>query len=554
MSEININEFTPTSNQIKGTGALYSHKVRIGTLKNSSSKWYCKEIKSPELAKIEILAQEFFRLIIPHQPETRIAKNFKTGTYYILSERIPGFRNLPKDKAERFRNQYYKGLGQVMVCSMFLQETDLKNGNVGIDRKKRVKKIDGNWCFSQERYPGDYKLTTRAIEALPNPIDFRTHNWLDLIKEGNKNQISNIIDIELSNSPQYRAEVNQALYKICLLPDIFIEAFVDTYITAGGQRFVDLLKSRRDELQVSALDNASFRAYLATPEAKKDAKNILLQMKQFKSADQFIINPEKHKDLAREFNKGLNFPIKICEPIILECHRLLDKINAYRMIPDDIFMDEALEHYRDEIKIQSTHPQKLSEIKDRLSLALNHVAGAKGVLKKINAHKLGPNDTLMDTTIHSLEVEITKNISQPEKILEMKPRIAALYSSICASEINSVKQAITTYRNDKGFFSIGKTEKADKIEIALYATPIEQRGTIISSSDANLVQEALATHRYPGSRGDVFKTKDGKIDNKRAPQLFKKLKVQYPSDNEVSNISESRNQMGDETRPLLEIR
>ena len=549
MPVININEFTPASEKIKGTGSLYSHKICKGTLKNNPSEWYCKEIKDPALAKLEILAQEFLRLLIPHQPETLIAKNFETGTYYILSKEVPGYTNLPTGQAERFRNNHYKGLGQVMLCSMFLQETDLKNGNIGIDGENRVITIDGDLCFSQQRFPGDYKLTSKAIADLPHPTDYLTYNWLDLMKHGKRSDFSDIVDEELSNSTQYRAEVNQAMYKICLLPDSFIEAFVDTYMPAGGQRFVDLLKSRRDELQVSAMHNVSFNSYLNTPEAQKDARDMLLQMKQFKFGNQFIYNPEKHKKLEHEFNNGLHFPIKICEPLSQECRDLLKKINTYRMLPLDAFMDEALEHYSNKIKQQATNPQKLFEIKHKLSLAMNHVIGAKGILKKIDAHKLGPHDLLMDNTINELHIEISKNIIAPEKILELKPRIAEVYNSVCSQEIIAVKNAIATIRNSAGIFSIGKDKKANKIEMALYSTPIEQRGKIISSSNANSVQEALAIHRYP-SRRDVYKTKDGKIDHKHAPTLFINLKVQYPSD-DTENFKEGRKQMEDDVRPIF---
>ena len=268
-----------------GAGAKFSHKVFKAHLAQSEKTWFCKEMDDPAAARVEILSEEFFRLMIPHQPETRMAIRQPPGTYFILSEEVPGYHNLPKREAENFENGIYSGLGQVVVGSMFLQEIDLKNGNLGLDNKGRVIKIDGDWCFAEHRYDdeliGQYEITPTAIEMLPYPGGFYAFNWLDLIQEDVAHPVSSIVRPELSSASQFRKEVNQAMLQICLLPDCFIEQFVDAYIPAGAEQFIQIIENRRDELKKSALHNESFTTYLKTEAAKADAEAIYSQMNSF---------------------------------------------------------------------------------------------------------------------------------------------------------------------------------------------------------------------------------------------------------------------------------
>ena len=156
------------SNSVK-----FSHDVSICTFE--SKIWFCKKMDDLKTVQFEVLAQEFFRLMIPHQPETRVAQAREANIYYILSEEVSGYHLLPEGEPDSFNNGNYTGLGQVCVGSMFLQEIDLKNGNLGLDDKKRVIKIDGDYCFSQldnEFSNEKYDITPKSIESLPYPQDF----------------------------------------------------------------------------------------------------------------------------------------------------------------------------------------------------------------------------------------------------------------------------------------------------------------------------------------------------------------------------------------------
>lgn len=277
-------EFTEgTKDSAVSSDAEHSHQVLRGKLNGSEKIWIEKSMDNPLEAKIEILAQEFFRLLIPEQPETRLLCD-SHGGYYILSEEISGYKGFQSGSAAKFNDRTYKGLGQVLVGSMYLQEIDLKNGNIGVNTDGIVKKIDGDCCFASITFaPRCYAITPDAISSLPYPKDFHVFNWLDIITGGMKAVGGKIVDHTLTNAPHFRDEVNQAMLKICLLPDSFIELLVATIFNNDNEAkiLIELMKSRRNELQISALKNTSFQTYLNTDPSKDDAINIIAQMNSF---------------------------------------------------------------------------------------------------------------------------------------------------------------------------------------------------------------------------------------------------------------------------------
>lgn len=299
------NDFQMAAVQDFQRSASYRHEVIKGHLNGSKTCWIRKEIKNPLIARIELLAQEFFRLLIPYQPRTLLAKNFNNGVYYILSEEVEQYRRLPKGYAECFENGTYLGLAKALVISVFLQEIDLKNGNIGLDKWNRVIKIDGDWCFGSITYRmGSYPLTSGVITSLPYPKLFYVFNWIDWVSEGAYATQSHVVNLSLNRSFKFRKEINQSLLQIALLPDLFIERFVDCYLLAGGQRFIDLIRSRRDELTKSALEIPSFFDYLMTADAQKDAQLIFNQMKTFRvDEDQLVIPINRQDEFANGFRE-----------------------------------------------------------------------------------------------------------------------------------------------------------------------------------------------------------------------------------------------------------
>lgn len=285
-----------------------SHTITKGVLPNSSIIWYDKEMENPETARLEILAQEFFRLIIPTQPETRIAKNPNTKTFHILSEEVPGYRPLPVYQKSEFTKGTYFGLGQVTFLAAYLQEIDLKNNNICLNIKNQVIKIDGDWCFAgikADSYSHEPKaLSAELLSNLPYLHGVYAHNWLDIIQEEISCDPSNIIDPSLSNAPHFRNEVNQAVLKTLLVSNNYIKRFVDTFITIGSSadRFITFLQERRKELKAIAEKDVSFQAYLLSQNAKNDIRDQLLHMKRFVvHGKQPIIPATEHAKLENDY-------------------------------------------------------------------------------------------------------------------------------------------------------------------------------------------------------------------------------------------------------------
>ena len=251
-------QFTPDAHAEVISDTPASHEVIRGRLKGSSKIWIVKKMvdldfgyskEEIEPAHVEILSQEFFRLIIPQQIETRLLWDRDTEIYYICSEEIAGFRQLPDNEPANFINGTYPGLGRIVLIAAFLQEADLKNGNIGLNQLGEVTKIDGDSCFLQIQNPSYPKeffgLSAETINRLPYPKDFFVFNWLDMVRGGTHYPESTLINDDLADSIAFRAEINEAMLKICSLPDALIHQFVHAYSPNHPEQFIAFIKERR---------------------------------------------------------------------------------------------------------------------------------------------------------------------------------------------------------------------------------------------------------------------------------------------------------------------
>ncbi|MBA2711490.1 MAG: hypothetical protein H0U57_12980 [Tatlockia sp.] len=295
-----------------------AHNLWKGTIKGSNRVWFCKAVENLDIALKEVVVQEFFRVIVPYQPETRIAYDKSTGLYYILSEEIAEFNY----SESNFRKQVKTGLGKTLLLALFLEEDDLKFNNIGLDNQNRVIKIDGGLCFSGDKHP--FNLSDTAIKGLPFPVDCQPTHWLDIIKNGKKHAGSFIVSQSLSSSPEFRNDVNQTMLRICLIPDGFIIDFVD-FLTEGSsiqEKFITKLINRRDELLGAALNNSSFFAYLNTPAAQQEALDFSNCLLSFNSARKFLINNiEQKEEFVVEFNNRKRALFTVC------ANQLINQIN-----------------------------------------------------------------------------------------------------------------------------------------------------------------------------------------------------------------------------------
>lgn len=262
------------------------HDLWKGTFKGSNRLWFCKAVENIDVAYIELIAQEFFRLLIPYQPETRLTYDKETGIYYIMSEEVPNFNY----SESYFRKQIKTGLGKTLLLALFLEEDDLKFNNIGLDDQNRVIKIDGGLCFSGDKR--HYNLSNASIDGLPFPVDCEPNYWLDIVKNGKRHTGSFIVDHNLSTFPEFRNDVNQAILQICLIPDSFIINFVDFLLDGDSKKeiFINKLLNRRDALHEVALNNPSFLFYLNTTDAEQKGLDFLHNLMNFGSARKSLIS------------------------------------------------------------------------------------------------------------------------------------------------------------------------------------------------------------------------------------------------------------------------
>lgn len=154
------------------------------------------------------------------------------------------------------------------------------------------------------------------------------------------------------------------------------------------------------------------------------------------------------------------------------------------------------------------------------------VSELQTLLNSIQASAIGENDTKITAYCEENQNAITNNIENLEYLLTIKNELTKTLESVRSDEINMVKQSIADLSRDN-FSFFGKDNKAGRIEAALQNTPLNERGTVLSTehpgNEARVLQKELARHRlFPP--GKVYKTATGEIDEEKAARTFKNLK------------------------------
>lgn len=278
---LNINDFKLDIESLWQNNAQGNHRIRRGKLAGNEHLWYCKDMESRDVAYEEILAQEFFRLILPRQPQTYLAVDPDTKVFYILSQQIPNFTPLPHGRQDDFRKGFFKGLGQVSFLAHFIQEIDFKNGNVGCDNEGNVFKVDGDCCFVEfDRNVDrkDFLITKNSIKQLPAPNGFYAYNWLDYIQAEQSNQQSKILPADIAEYAFIRQEIHQAMLSVALIPPQFLSDLVDSYFPYGEQRYLNLLLDRQQQLIAHLQQNKPFQLFLQSAKAQQVIMDIKQQM------------------------------------------------------------------------------------------------------------------------------------------------------------------------------------------------------------------------------------------------------------------------------------
>lgn len=291
-------------------------------LKGQLENWFIKTAHSNYHAFAEILAQEFFRLIIPTQIETRLAalsyeidsSGEQASSYFVMSKEILNFQPLPFNLEENVNVRKFKDLGQVMLLSVFLNEIDLKFANMGL-QGNRIIKFDGDWCFPTLLYSSyqdkDFYLTGELVNCLPLPLNYMAYNWLDYIRAGNmaEDKTTKTNYLSISQNPLFRKEINHAMLRIILLPPLFLNDFVKSYLPSNVEQmvFVSFLLNRRIKLENAALGNFSFQAYLLSTDSRENMEDFLQHLISFavSGQDQTIISKAQAVNLSDAFRQRL---------------------------------------------------------------------------------------------------------------------------------------------------------------------------------------------------------------------------------------------------------
>lgn len=288
--------------------------------------WFKKHEKNPVVAQREVYAQELFRMFIPNHPKTRLALDEQRNTY-VLSQGVQGYRSLAdlihnqidgtsmlnqcfQDAGDRpFGFNKINGLGDIVVMSLLMNEVDFKLGNMGIDQDMRMVKIDGDWCFAKlNNFQGKFDITSEMIDQLPYPGGYEAYNWLDSISEGRRNP--NPVLLGAGKMQEFRQEVNAALLKAVLMPDLYLIVMANHHMKSrhADECYVEIA-ARRNQMRQAALANNSFRDFMLTPEAVQIKNEFMQNLDQFNMTGKVKLVANQniaHHKINEAFNNIVN--------------------------------------------------------------------------------------------------------------------------------------------------------------------------------------------------------------------------------------------------------
>ena len=296
----------------KEKGGAFTHQVHKVTHNESKETYYQKYCDNHFAASVEATAGQLFNLVMPYQPKTLIGKG-ADDKQYIYSQEVAGYQGVHDrcktgEQYSDFKQQLHdgriQGMGRMMVMDYFLQEVDAKLGNMGIAKIKGVDtliKIDNDWClsalqnnkfgYSNDPNVASAKITEAGISLLPLRDQQAVHNWMDCVQEGKVNLAYNskarfrLLEDSLPNAPHMRKEINETLLKVLLLPQALMRDIASRNC-GKDSHYDDIAKeldNRQGQMRDAALQNASFRQYLKTGEAKQCLQEIQTNITQFQT-------------------------------------------------------------------------------------------------------------------------------------------------------------------------------------------------------------------------------------------------------------------------------
>lgn len=290
------------------------------TLKN----WYAKFCINKTVALREVMAQEFFRLLIPGQPKTRIAEDAK-GRFWVLSEGVDknatSLGKISREESQKaFGEDYgktngFKGLGLLQPIELVANDTDSKSPNKLVLTDGSIIHIDGDFCFSdlndsrnednKDNPTATSDITASDFAALPFITNYTSFNWLDIYMGGELNPAyaqqdkpKARIPESLRDNPIYRDEVNESTFKMMILPNELIVDFFKSYTHSATEKNIiqHEIIQRISQLRQAALENPNFLEYVQSNKAKEVTNRFIEDLTHFKSMGRKYLLNEGNKD------------------------------------------------------------------------------------------------------------------------------------------------------------------------------------------------------------------------------------------------------------------
>ena len=225
---------------------------------------------------IEVLTQEWFRLIIPGQPKTRMS--VEDGCDIYISSELITHKKITKSIQAEINSGEYFGLGLILVCAIVLGEIDLNPQNLLIGPHGQLIKIDGDAGFGTLilDYENRLPITSSDLDRLLHVMNYHPANWLDNFI---KMQDEDGEDYYEPNRapPAYRMlpqdfdldekllrERNFGLLRQLILPDEWVKVFVSHYVADLNEqeKLYNVLIQRRESARAAILQRANFREFL----------------------------------------------------------------------------------------------------------------------------------------------------------------------------------------------------------------------------------------------------------------------------------------------------
>ena len=283
--------------------------------------WYLK--RSPYLPEYiadaeldcfrEVIAQELLRLLNPAYPKTRLVKSDLPYFRHVISKEIPGFQLLsnivPFAKLEnKIINQKYRMLGFAAIAALFVNEIDFKLANLGVSSEGEIIKIDGGRSFmdfDKDRWEdarirlANYNITAKDLNLCPKIKNYQAYTWLDEFRFS----YYFLADHLPENLPSIRAEINEAILKIILLPDELINDFVKHYLDSEKyqQIFYQEICKRRNMFRAEAIKLESFRNYLQSDQANKLLTSFIQSLQEFKLTKKTKLDMPRFEPIITSF-------------------------------------------------------------------------------------------------------------------------------------------------------------------------------------------------------------------------------------------------------------